>query len=142
MGNIALHDFIFVPLFSVYANACHFFHSLSHRGYSGSVTEPPCTALVDWKIMDVPTPISTLQLAQFRQILFNHVDGDCHGTSVHNIKGSVARPTQAQRDYYKCTRDDYVSDEEAVICGVAGCKNPFGAGLNRYYPPLVDVMGP
>ena len=92
--------------------------------------------------MDAPTPISMLQLAQFKKILFNHVDGDCQQTSVHNIEGSVARPTQAQRKYYKCTRDDYVSDEEAAICGLAGCEHPFGAGLNKYYPPLVDVIGP
>jgi hypothetical protein len=92
--------------------------------------------------MDVPTPISTLQLAQFKHILFNHVDGYCQQTSVHNTKGSVARPTQAQRDYYKCTRDDYVSDEEAVICGLEGCENPFGAGLNQYFPPLVGVTSP
>ncbi len=117
-------------------------YNLHNRGYSGSVTEPPCTALVDWKIMDVPTPISKLQLAQFKNILFSHVDANCQQTSVHNTKGSVARPTQVQRDYYKCTRDEYVSDEEAVICGLEGCKHPFGAGLNQYYPPLVDVTSP
>ena len=112
-------------------------------GYSGSFTDPPCTRdTVDWKIMDVPTPISRKQLDQLKYILFTHVDSKCRQTSVHNSMGSVARPTQPDLKYYKCTRDDYVSDEERLICGDAGCVNPFGAGLNEYYPPLVDVTGP
>ncbi len=112
-------------------------------GYHGSFTEPPCTDdIVDWKIMDVPTPISTKQLAQLKQLLFNHVDKNCERTSVHNSDGSVARPTQETSKYYKCTRDDYVSDEERGVCGDLGCINPFGEGLNPYYPPIVDVTGP
>lgn len=112
-------------------------------GYSGSFTEPPCTKdSVDWKVMDVPTPISQKQLAQLKQMLFGHVGPDCRRTSVHNARGSVARPTQDALKYYKCTRDDYVSDEERAVCGDGGCVNPFGAGLNEYYPPLVDVTGP
>lgn len=117
--------------------------SVHFWGYSGSFTEPPCTKdSVDWKIMDVPTPISQHQLAQFRHILFTHVDEDCQRTSVHNAEGSVARPTQESMKYYKCTRDEYVSDEERAVCGDDGCVKPFGAGLNPYYPPLVDVTGP
>mmetsp|Transcript_17435 Transcript_17435/g.36525 ORF Transcript_17435/g.36525 Transcript_17435/m.36525 type:complete len:544 (-) Transcript_17435:39-1670(-) len=112
-------------------------------GYDGSFTEPPCTSdSVSWKIMDVPTPISEFQLLQFKQILFNHVDENCRRTSVHNSDGSVARPTQKSTKYYKCTRDNYVSDEERTICGDRGCNPPFGEGLNPYYPPLVDVTGP
>eukprot|EP00986_Skeletonema_menzelii_P010762 scaffold5374_cov149-Skeletonema_menzelii.AAC.3 len=112
-------------------------------GYSGSITEPPCTKnSVDWKVMDVPTPISPKQLEQFKFLLFNHVDGNCKRTSVHNSEGSVARPTQPTSRYYKCTRDDYVSDEERLVCGDDGCVIPFGAGLNPYYAPLVHVTGP
>ena len=113
-------------------------------GYSGSFTDPPCTRdIVDWKIMDVPTPISSIQLKQLKHLLYTHVDDKCRRTSVHNSQGSVARPTQPTLKYYKCTRDDYVSDEERAICGDDGCKDHwFGAGLNPYYPPLVDVTGP
>ena len=114
-------------------------------GYSGSFTDPPCTRdSVDWKVMDVPTPMSPGQLADLKRYLFDHVDGrTCRRTSVHNAEGSVARPIQGPLKYYKCTRDDYVSDEERVVCGDGGCADsPFGAGLNRYYPPLVDVTGP
>lgn len=92
--------------------------------------------------MDVPTPISVKQLAQLKHILFTRQDAKCQRTSVHNSEGSVARPTQDTQKYYKCTRDDYVSDEERAVCGDEGCVNPFGAGLNKYFPPLVDVTGP
>jgi carbonic anhydrase len=112
-------------------------------GYGGSLTEIPCTKnSVNWKVMDVPTPISPRQLQQFKHLLFNHVDADCKRTSVHNSEGSVARPTQPTSRYYKCTRDDYVSDEERIVCGDLGCAIPFGAGLNPYYEPLVHVTGP
>lgn len=114
--------------------------SVHFWGYTGSLTEPPCTKnSVDWKVMDVPTPISPKQLQQFKHLLFNHVDGNCKRTSVHNSKASVARPTQAPLRYYHCSRDEYVSDEERLVCGDAGCVIPFGAGLNPYYPPLVHV---
>ena len=117
--------------------------SVHFWGYSGSLTEPPCTKnSVDWKVMDVPTPISPKQLQQFKHLLFNHVDGNCKRTSVHNSEGSVARPTQPASRYYKCTRAEYVSDEERLVCGDQGCVIPFGAGLNPYYAPLVHVTGP
>lgn len=112
-------------------------------GYSGSLTEPPCTKnIIDWKVMDVPTPISLKQLQQFKSLLFDHVDENCERTSVNNAEGSVARPTQPTSKYYKCTRDNYVSDEERMVCGYSGCIFPFGEGLNPYYPPLVEVTGP
>ena len=112
-------------------------------GYKGSFTEPPCTSnIVDWKIMDVPTPISMKQLSQFKQILYNHVDENCEKTGVQHSQEGVARPTQDPLKYYKCTRDNYVSDEERRVCGDKGCKVPYGEGLNPYYEPLVDVTGP
>ncbi|KAL7485580.1 hypothetical protein ACHAW6_011171 [Cyclotella cf. meneghiniana] len=117
--------------------------SVHFWGYKGSFTEPPCTSnMVDWRIMDVPTPISMKQLSQFKQILFNHVDENCEKTGVQNSEASVARPTQAPLKYYKCTRENYVSDEERRICGDQGCKVPFGEGLNPFYDPIVDVTGP
>lgn len=114
-------------------------------GYKGSPTEPPCTSnSVDWKVMDVPTPISPRQMAIFRHLLLAHVDGSCRRTSVHGGGGTLARPTQVpDQRYYKCTRDDYVSDEERAVCGDAGCRSEaFGAGLNPYYEPIVHVTGP
>ena len=112
-------------------------------GYSGSLTDPPCTRdSVNWKVMDVPAPVSRRRLDALRRILLANVDADCRRTSVHDPAGSVARPTQEPLRYYKCTRDDYVSDEERAVCSDEGCARPFGSELNRYYSPIVRVTGP
>jgi len=84
-------------------------------GYDGSLTEPPCTEIVSWFVMDAPMKISKNQLEQMKKILFTNVHGDtCKETSVHYRK-SVARPIQetgGNRDVWHCTRDNYVPDHE------------------------------
>ena len=124
------------------------FHSDIQRtihfwGYRGSLTEPPCSPdSVLWRIMDVPVPISKDQLLQMKNILFNNRDGDsCSFTSTH-YKGSVARPVSKSIRYYKCTRSDYVSDDERELCGDSGCQLPFGKDLDQYFEPIVYVTGP
>jgi hypothetical protein len=124
------------------------FHSDIQRtihfwGYRGSLTEPPCTPdSVLWRIMDVPVPISQDQLFQMQNILFNNRDRDsCVFTSTH-YKGSVARPISNSIRYYKCTRSDYVSDDERELCGDVGCQVPFGKDLDQYFEPIVHVTAP
>jgi hypothetical protein len=124
------------------------FHSDIQRtvhfwGYRGSLTEPPCSPdSVLWRIMDVPVPISEDQLFQMQNILFNNRDRDsCAFTSTH-YKGSVARPISKSIRYYKCTRSDYVSDNERDLCGDLGCEIPFGKDLDHYFEPIVHVTGP
>lgn len=82
-------------------------------GYDGSLTEPPCTEIVSWFVMDTPMIISPAQLEQMKTILFTHVDSNCQGTSVH-YQESVARPIQesANRQVWRCTRDDFPPDAE------------------------------
>ena len=118
--------------------------SIHFWGYTGSLTEPPCSTGTSWRIMDVPVQLSTEQLIQMQTILFNNRDPtSCAFTSVHNSNMSVARPTQSQLRYYKCTRDDYVSDEERVVCGDDGCVDePFSTNLDPYVDPILDVTGP
>lgn len=124
------------------------FHSDIQRtvhfwGYRGSLTEPPCsTDSVLWRIMDVPVLISQDQLYQMQNILFNNRDRDsCAFTSTH-YKGSVARPISKSIRYYKCTRSDYVSDDERDLCGDLGCEFPYGKDLDHYFEPIVYVTGP
>jgi len=124
------------------------FHSDIQRtihfwGYRGSLTEPPCSPdSVLWRIMDVPVPISQDQLLQMKNILFNNRDRDsCAFTSTH-YKESVARPVSKSIRYYKCTRSDYVSEDERDLCGDLGCQLPYGKDLNRYFEPVVYVTGP
>jgi len=88
-------------------------NSIYFYGYGGSLTEPPCSEWVAWRVLDEPMQISSEQWDQMRNILFGQVDDQCRRTSVH-WRGSVARPTQSlnSRPLWKCTQDDYVSDAE------------------------------
>ena len=82
-------------------------------GYDGSLTEPPCTEIVSWFIMDTPMIIGRTQLDQIKNLIFTHVDENCERTSVHYDE-SVARPIQdtAGRQVWQCTRADFVPDAE------------------------------
>lgn len=89
-------------------------NSIYFYGYQGSLTEPPCSEWVAWRVLDKPMQISRDQLEQLRDILFNQVDGStCKRTSAH-WKGSVARPIQGfgSQKLYKCSNDDYLADSE------------------------------
>ena len=112
-------------------------------GYTGSLTEPPCSGWsVLWRVMDVPVTLSKEQLGQMRKFLFTNRDPNtCAFTSVHS-NDAVARPIQKPVAYYKCTRKDFVSDEERLICGDAGCADPFGKDQDPYFEPLVHVTEP
>lgn len=84
-------------------------------GYDGSLTEPPCTEIVSWFVMDKPMTISKNQLEQMKHILFTNINGNtCEGSSVH-FYNSVARPIQettSNRQVWHCTRNDFVPDHE------------------------------
>eukprot|EP01083_Nonionella_stella_P033412 91483_1 len=88
--------------------------SLYHWGYWGSLTEPPCSTFVAWRVLTSPARISVKQLEQLRNILFTNRDENGKYTSVADPKVGVARPIQEFKDrkLYKCTPDDYVSDIE------------------------------
>lgn len=98
------------PFWPRIINSIHFY------GYDGSLTEPPCSEWVSWRVLDTPMQISYDQWDQMRNILFNQVDEEsCRRSSVH-WKGSVARPIQSlnERPLWKCTERDYVSDVEKL----------------------------
>jgi len=81
-------------------------------GYWGSLTEPPCTQVVSWRIMDKPFHISQGQMNQIKDILFNQVNSDCKRSSVHH-DGSIARPLQifstktVSRELWRCTEKNW-----------------------------------
>ena len=80
-------------------------------GYWGSLTEPPCSDEVTYRILLEPLYISKQQLLQLQNILFNQVDDQCRRTSVQ-YRGSVARPLQDQtnRPMWKCTNKNFKQD--------------------------------
>lgn len=137
-GRRLKRDSIWNPFHADIQRTIHFW------GYTGSLTEPPCSAGTMWRIMDVPVPITVDQLNQMQTILFYNRDSEsCAYTSTH-YRGSVARPTQApELKYYKCNRDDYVSDEERVVCGDDGCVDQYySTNLDPWIEPIIDVTGP
>ena len=85
--------------------------SIWFYGYSGSLTEPPCTEFVEWRIIDTPGLISRAQLWQMKNLLFGHVDKKCKKTSVH-YDNSVARPLQPHRgrNVHRCMCRDFIAD--------------------------------
>lgn len=95
------------PFFPRIVNSVHFY------GYGGSLTEPPCSEWVAWRVLDTPMQISYDQWDQMRRILFDQVDDRCRRNSVQ-WRGSVARPIQSlnERPLWKCAERDYVSDVE------------------------------
>jgi carbonic anhydrase len=80
-------------------------------GYEGSLTEPPCSEFVSWKIMDTPMKISYEQLEQMKTLIFTHKSPECKFTSRH-YNESVARPIQdtSDRPVWHCTSDDFAPD--------------------------------
>jgi hypothetical protein len=111
-------------------------------GYTGSLTEPPCAGKTMWRIMDVPVQLSTDQLNQMQNILFNNRDSETCAFTSNHYKGSVARPINEPIPYYKCTRQDYKSDLERKLCGRKGCAIPYGTFLDPWVPPIVVVTAP
>ncbi len=80
-------------------------------GYYGSLTEPPCSEVVSWRLFDTPALMSKSQYKRMREILFNHVDKNCKRTSTH-FMSSVARPIQDPmgRPIWRCTSENYDPD--------------------------------
>ena len=107
-------------------------------GYEGSLTEPPCSEFVEWRVILEPALISTRQLAQMKNILFNHVNGKCERTSVHSSENGVARPTQPLngRALYQCMCRDFITDKDRQWYGENRCKwterDQFGFDKEKY----------
>uniref|UniRef100_A0A7R9WKM7 carbonic anhydrase n=1 Tax=Pseudictyota dubia TaxID=2749911 RepID=A0A7R9WKM7_9STRA len=92
-------------------NSIHFY------GYSGSLTEPPCTErFVEWHIMDKPMLISETQLRHLKYLLFLYQNDQCQRTSTHYEGRAARRPmrnvTEGQHSVHRCTCHDFLSDEE------------------------------
>ena len=107
-------------------------------GYEGSLTEPPCTEFLEWRIIDKPALISEEQLVQMKRILFNHVDKDCERTSVHSEEYGVARPLQpySGRLVHRCMCRDFLGDETRKAYGANRCawtdREKFGFDRDQY----------
>ena len=116
-------------------------HSEWFIGYQGSVTFPPCSQKVNWRVMDVPFKISKAQFRQLRNIQFEHVNPNtCSFDSVHQNERN-ARPIQKYKGgkYYRCTHRHYPSDAEREDSGV---RTGFSDRSKWYGPDKRPFMKP
>jgi len=70
-------------------------------GYRGTLTAPPCTERIHWRIMDLPIPISRSQVTRMQNLLVNRLDSNCKKVS-SAYKGTVNRPLQSKRKTVWC----------------------------------------
>lgn len=104
-------------------------------GYWGSLTEPPCTEFVHYRIIDVPMSITVSQFNELKDLLFNHVDPvSCHKTSNQYLE-SVARQVQPlnERIVHKCNCTHFLSDEKRVKQCRRNCQQPINFGKPDCY---------
>lgn len=123
----------------------HILKSIYFFGYEGSLTEPPCTEFLEWRILDKPMTVSRRQLFQMKKLLFHHRDPEkgCQRTSTH-YEGSVARPLQPYngRLVHRCMCRDYLGDKEGKKLGLQRCpwkdRDQWGFNRNVYTKEWYD----
>jgi carbonic anhydrase len=81
-------------------------------GYKGMLTAPPCSEIVNWRILDEPLVISRRQYKTLAKLLSSHVDPEmCEALDKTSPTGENFRPLQqlnnAQQEVKHCTREDY-----------------------------------
>merc|ERR1712151_108801 len=72
-------------------------------GYKGSLTIPPCTENVHWRIYDVPLKISKDQSARMSNLLVSQLDDECNRGSIAYNR-TVSRPVQSKRQSVFCCK--------------------------------------
>jgi len=78
-------------------------------GYKGTLTEPPCTQKVHWRILDLPMKISVNQFTRMQNLLVNRIDSDCVSNATVAFNGTVNRPLGKRKKLktYCCTSQNW-----------------------------------
>jgi len=82
-------------------------------GYEGSLTVPPCSEIVHWRVLEKPMDISHDQLKLIQKMLLNQYDEDCEPIHISNY-GRLNRPIQrikGKRKVWHCTEEDFEPDD-------------------------------
>lgn len=88
------------------------FPTIWYYGYTGSLTTPPCTNAVQWRVLEQPLQISRRQYKQLTLLLAQSRDSSCESdTAVDPATGENFRPLQPRDQFfqsvYRCTFDDF-----------------------------------
>jgi carbonic anhydrase len=86
--------------------------TIYYYGYKGMLTAPPCSEIVNWRILDEPLVISRRQYKTIAKLLSSHVDPEtCKPVDKKSPTGENFRPLQklnnAQQEVKHCVRDDF-----------------------------------
>ena len=87
--------------------------TIYYFGYRGSITAPPCSDIVNWRILDVPLEISKRQYQQLTTLMDSSRDDSCDETNAGGSKldrhGENYQPLREQGaiDIFHCTPDDF-----------------------------------
>jgi len=76
-------------------------------GYKGSLTVPPCSERVDWRVLDVPMKMSHQQYERIKKILLEQLDTNCAPSSI-GYNSNFNRPIQKYKgDIWCCSEEDW-----------------------------------
>lgn len=87
--------------------------SMYFWAYEGSLTTPPCSQIVQWRVIDTPVQISKAQFERTERLLKD--GGPCKDHPARRTLGrnGAARPLQrdsSNSKVWRCTRDNYGFD--------------------------------
>ena len=93
-----------------------------YYNYEGSLTYPPCTENVAWRVMQKTMKISQGQLNRIERLTYKHLDSNCKLATVGKKRGSslcpccvdVNRPRQKLSDSHNLKKCDYWTPEALV----------------------------
>jgi carbonic anhydrase len=86
--------------------------TIYHYRYRGSITSPPCSEIVSWRVMDEPLVISRKQYKALARLLKTYVNPQtCEVETKASPTGENMRPLQAfnrdQQQVVHCTKQDF-----------------------------------
>lgn len=72
--------------------------SIYYYRYAGSLTTPPCSAVVNWRVLDKTMQITRRQYKQMVSLMGTYKDGDCDDESAVSDRGENFRPLQRMNE--------------------------------------------